>query len=146
MTSLMNDPLNVSGSEYWKEVAQNEIERTLESLNQINTNVAKNVIILGDGMSIPTLTASRIYKAQYQGRQLGRAVDGEETLLTFEQFPNVGLSKVIMNSYFISVTPDVTFKETCLLVSEYVCRYFRSSLCLKEVLIISKYFGIIKFA
>jgi len=91
----MNDPLNVSGSEYWKEVAQNEIERTLESLNQINTNVAKNVIIfVGDGMSIPTLTASRIYKAQYQGRQQGKVVDGEETLLTFEQFPNVGLSKV----------------------------------------------------
>ena len=61
----------------------------------VNTNVAKNVIIfVGDGMSIPTLTASRIYKAQYQGRQEGRHVNGEETLLTFEQFPNVGLSKV----------------------------------------------------
>ena len=67
----------------------------MESLGQVNTNVAKNVIIfVGDGMSIPTLTASRIYKAQYQGRQQGKAVDGEETLLTFEQFPNVGLSKV----------------------------------------------------
>ena len=85
----------LSGSEYWKDVARKEIERTLEVLGSVNTNVAKNVIIfVGDGMSIPTLTASRIYKAQYQGRQEGRHVNGEETLLTFEQFPNVGLSKV----------------------------------------------------
>jgi alkaline phosphatase len=61
----------------------------------VNTNLAKNVIIfVGDGMSIPTLTASRIYKAQYQGRKQGKHVSGEETLLTFEKFPNVGLSKV----------------------------------------------------
>jgi alkaline phosphatase len=52
------------------------------------------IIFVGDGMSIPTLTASRIYKAQYQGRKQGKHVSGEETLLTFEKFPNVGLSKV----------------------------------------------------
>jgi len=82
------------GSEYWKKVAENEIEHTLEVLSQINTNMAKNVVIfVGDGMSIPTLTASRIYKAQYQGRQQGIHVNGEETLLTFEKFPHVGLSR-----------------------------------------------------
>jgi alkaline phosphatase len=32
--------------------------------------LAKNVIIfVGDGMSLPTVTASRIYKAQYKARQ-----------------------------------------------------------------------------
>lgn len=51
---------------------------------------AKNVIIfLGDGMSIPTLTAARILNGQLQGHS------GEETFLSFENFPYSGLSKVI---------------------------------------------------
>ena len=46
-------------------------------------------------MSLPTLTASRIYKAQ---RNSNHTVSGEETRLFFETFPHVGLSKVILNS------------------------------------------------
>ena len=76
-------------------MAENEIEHTLDVLSQVNTKLAKNVVIfVGDGMSIPTLTASRIYKAQHQGRLQGIHVNGEETLLTFEKFPHVGLSRV----------------------------------------------------
>lgn len=57
--------------------------------NTFNQGVAKNVIIfLGDGMSIPTVTAARILKGQLQGHK------GEETKLSFEQFPISGLSKV----------------------------------------------------
>jgi alkaline phosphatase len=38
----------------------------MEILSQTNTNLAKNVVIfVGDGMSIPTLTASRIYKVSF---------------------------------------------------------------------------------
>ncbi|KAJ9577042.1 hypothetical protein L9F63_006390, partial [Diploptera punctata] len=49
---------------------------------------AKNVILfLGDGMSISTLTASRAYLGQMDG------FPGEETVLPFEKFPTVGLSK-----------------------------------------------------
>ena len=59
-----------------------------------NENIAKNIIIfIGDGMSLPTLTASRIYKAQKSDQWQGK-VKGEETLLFFEQFPHIGLSKV----------------------------------------------------
>jgi alkaline phosphatase len=48
-----------------------------------NRNVAKNLIILvADGMSIPTQMATRVY------------MGGEEKVLSFEQFPYVGLSKV----------------------------------------------------
>lgn len=48
---------------------------------------AKNVILfVGDGMSIPTVTATRIY----QGQLLGGS--GEEHSLSFDQFPFVGLS------------------------------------------------------
>lgn len=48
------------------------------------------IYFLGDGMSIPTLAAARTYLGQLQGNP------GEETELTFEQFPYVGLSKVIL--------------------------------------------------
>ena len=54
-----------------------------------NNGVAKNVIMfLGDGMSIPTITASRIYKGQTQGTA------GEEEFLVWDKFPSVGLAKV----------------------------------------------------
>ncbi|ROT67675.1 putative alkaline phosphatase, tissue-nonspecific isozyme isoform X1 [Penaeus vannamei] len=71
---------------YWNNLAQNELKRALGV--EKNTNVAKNVILfLGDGMSIPTLTAARIYKGQQHKR------GGEEGHLTFESFHHVGLSK-----------------------------------------------------
>lgn len=68
-------------------------------LRQLNHNVAKNVILfLGDGMSIPTLTASRIYLGQKHG------TSGEQSRLSFEEFPHVGLSKVCSRSHtFIQV-------------------------------------------
>jgi len=56
---------------------------------QLRTNKAKNVIIfLGDGMSLTTLTATRIYKGQLQN------TTGESEHLSFEQFPFTGISKV----------------------------------------------------
>ena len=49
---------------------------------------AKNVILfLGDGMGISTITAARILEGQLRGES------GEENQLSFEQFPNVALSK-----------------------------------------------------
>jgi alkaline phosphatase len=51
--------------------------------------VAKNVIFfIGDGMSITTLAASRIYMGQMNNRT------GENEMLSFEEFPHTGLSKV----------------------------------------------------
>jgi alkaline phosphatase len=73
----------------------------VDVMSKINTNLAKNVIIfVGDGMHLPTVTASRIYKAQYNGRKKGKEVRGEESLLFFEKFPHVGLSKVSLTFYF----------------------------------------------
>ncbi len=77
------------------QLGRDAIRESLEGSADINTNVAKNVIIfVGDGMSLPTVSASRIYKAQYEGRKAGKDVNGEETFLTFEKLPHVGLSKV----------------------------------------------------
>lgn len=58
-------------------------------LKKLNARIAKNVIFfLGDGMSIATLTASRIYMGQKSGRK------GEDSKLPFEDFPHIGLAKV----------------------------------------------------
>lgn len=49
---------------------------------------AKNIIFfVGDGMSLATITASRIYQGQQKGQE------GEENLLSFEKFPYTALSK-----------------------------------------------------
>ena len=56
--------------------------------NKIRKGRAKNVILfVGDGMGISTLTAARILEGQMRGES------GEENRLSFEQFPNVALSK-----------------------------------------------------
>lgn len=69
-------------SDYWGNLAQNTLKVQLQK-NVLNKNVAKNIIMfLGDGMSIPTLAATRIY------------IGGEEKELSFEKFPYNGLSKV----------------------------------------------------
>lgn len=57
------------------------------------TSTAKNVIMyLGDGMSIPTVTAARIYLGQQRGQS------GEESVLSFEKFPWTGFAKVPLTS------------------------------------------------
>ncbi|XP_018327222.1 membrane-bound alkaline phosphatase-like, partial [Agrilus planipennis] len=72
---------------FWKSSAQQAISNKLKTINY-NTGKAKNIILfMGDGMSLPTVTASRIYKGQNEGRS------GEEQQLSFEQFPFMGLSK-----------------------------------------------------
>jgi len=57
--------------------------------NTINNPVqAKNVILfVGDGMGVPTLTAARILNGQAEGS------NGEESRLSFEQFPYTALVK-----------------------------------------------------
>ncbi|XP_053609339.1 membrane-bound alkaline phosphatase-like isoform X2 [Plodia interpunctella] len=57
-------------------------------LAPLNKRVAKNVILfIGDGMSITTLAATRVYLGQKYGHL------GEELRLSFEAFPYTGLSK-----------------------------------------------------
>jgi alkaline phosphatase len=60
----------------------------LQSQSTTENTPAKNIILfVGDGMSITTLTASRIW----QGQQLGKL--GEEHFLHFENFPHTALIK-----------------------------------------------------
>ncbi|CAH0692023.1 unnamed protein product [Spodoptera exigua] len=73
--------------DHWNMQAQWILQSKLS--NSLNTKVAKNVILfLGDGMSITTLAATRVYLGQKYGHL------GEELKLSFEAFPYTGLSKV----------------------------------------------------
>lgn len=68
-------------NDFWMEGAQSTLREKIQA--KYNTNKAKNIIMfLGDGMSIPTLAATRMY------------LGGEEMKLSFEKFPHIGLSKV----------------------------------------------------
>lgn len=95
---------------FWNVGAQLKLRDQL--LKQPNRNTAKNVIFfLGDGMSIPTITAARMYlgklaiivslnclinfKYLFKGQQQGHT--GEESRIFFEDFPYTGLSKVRLN-------------------------------------------------
>ncbi|XP_064642073.1 alkaline phosphatase-like isoform X2 [Lineus longissimus] len=70
----------------WNKRASEELNKRLNL--QQNNNVAKNIVMfMGDGMGIPTVTGARIYKGQMAGNS------GEETVLSFEEFPYVGLAK-----------------------------------------------------
>lgn len=77
-----NDPYFVSG------------QQALDQLLKVkpNTNRAKNIILfVGDGISIPTVTAARIYEGQKRG------IDGESNSLVFGKFPYLALSKTYTN-------------------------------------------------
>lgn len=59
--------------------------------SSLNTNIAKNVVLfLGDGMSVPTLSATRVY------------IGGEEKSLAFEDFPFVAMSKTYCVDYQVA--------------------------------------------
>ncbi|KAL3869103.1 hypothetical protein ACJMK2_041828 [Sinanodonta woodiana] len=87
---------NGETADYWRAVAKAELKNALAT--QTNIGVAKNVILfLGDGMSIPTVTASRILKGQLKNQT------GEEGHLSFDLFPHTGLSKTYCQDH---QTPD----------------------------------------
>lgn len=73
--------------QFWIENGKDKVAEKLKYVNK--RGVAKNIIMfLGDGMSLTTLAAARIYKGQMEKRS------GENEYLSFEKFPFVGMSKV----------------------------------------------------
>lgn len=75
------------GQKFWQDEAIGSLSNKLN--HHLRTNRAKNLILfLGDGMSVPTIAAARIYKGQLDQRT------GENSKLSFENFPTTGLSKV----------------------------------------------------
>lgn len=73
--------------DFWNNQARRSIEDAL-ALQELNIGEAKNIIFfLGDGMSVPTVTAARIRQGQLAGQT------GEENSLAWDTFPHVGLIK-----------------------------------------------------
>ena len=91
--------------DHWRKEGKDEINEAVNTFKNLNTNQAKNIILfIGDGMSLETLTASRIFKAQQNTSQTPKCVGkdicyGEETLLFMETLSHVGLSKVQNQCY-----------------------------------------------
>ncbi len=78
---------------FWKAEMHQELTDRLETASRVFPNHAKNVILfVGDGMSIATLTAARIYKAQFEENNFDTP---ESSFLAMERFgSHMGLSKV----------------------------------------------------
>lgn len=81
---------------YWQNQGQLALQKAMTEVP--NTRRAKNVILfVGDGNGIASVTATRIFDGQSKGQS------GEENVLSFEQFPNVALSKTYNTN---QQTPD----------------------------------------
>ena len=79
----------LTGADFWNKQAQDTLQKALTREASLNRNVAKNIVyFVGDGMGVPTVTAARIFKGQQAG------MTGEETVLAWEKFSSVALSKV----------------------------------------------------
>lgn len=75
-----------SSASYWRTEAASALRQRL--VERERRGRAKNVVLfLGDGMSVPTLMAARTLLGQRDHRP------GEESRLSFETFPTVGLAK-----------------------------------------------------
>ncbi|XP_071445817.1 alkaline phosphatase-like [Hetaerina americana] len=84
--SITNANKNEDDASFWEDVAKGILTNRLKQ--QYIRGVAKNAIIfLGDGMSVPTMSAARAYAGQLLG------MSGEEYSLSFEKFPFAGFSK-----------------------------------------------------
>uniref|UniRef100_A0A3Q3AUF9 Alkaline phosphatase n=1 Tax=Kryptolebias marmoratus TaxID=37003 RepID=A0A3Q3AUF9_KRYMA len=97
--SISKGPMNLGASlwgmffkveeenpDYWRSQARETLQSALD--RKLNTNVAKNILFfLGDGMGVTTYTAARILKGQLQNQS------GEDTVMTMDTFPHVGLAK-----------------------------------------------------
>ncbi|CAL8129990.1 unnamed protein product [Orchesella dallaii] len=74
-------------SNYWFQNAEASLQQKILSQKTIKKK-AKNVIFfIGHGMGVSTVTATRIFKGQQEGKS------GEENILNLEHLPNVGLAK-----------------------------------------------------
>lgn len=71
-----------NSTEYWLNSGISYVEYKDATVNNALNNIAKNIVFfVGDGMSLTTLAATRVY------------LGGEEQFLSFEKFANTGLVK-----------------------------------------------------
>ncbi|XP_074819512.1 intestinal-type alkaline phosphatase-like [Natator depressus] len=79
-------PAEEENPAFWNQQAAEAIKATLK-IQPMNYQAKNLILFLGDGMGVPTITATRILKGQLQGKL------GPETPLAMDAFPYVALSK-----------------------------------------------------
>merc|ERR1711962_1144024 len=93
---LQAKPRSSEDRNFWIKQGEDELETALNLTP--NTGVAKNIILfIGDGMSLPTVTAARTFKGQRNSTN----GDGSAAQLYWETFPYVGLSKTYSADYMV---------------------------------------------
>uniref|UniRef100_A0A8C5YN72 Alkaline phosphatase n=1 Tax=Marmota marmota marmota TaxID=9994 RepID=A0A8C5YN72_MARMA len=79
-------PVEEENPAFWNQKAAEALDAA-KKLKPIQTSAKNLIIFLGDGMGVPTVTATRILKGQMQGKL------GPETPLAMDHFPYMALSK-----------------------------------------------------
>ncbi|KAL6070288.1 hypothetical protein STEG23_008542 [Scotinomys teguina] len=79
-------PVEEEKPAFWNQKAA-EALNAAKKLQPIQTSAKNLIIFLGDGMGVPTVTATRILKGQMEGHL------GPETPLAMDRFPYMALSK-----------------------------------------------------
>ncbi|XP_014640884.1 PREDICTED: intestinal-type alkaline phosphatase [Ceratotherium simum simum] len=79
-------PVEEEDPDFWNRQAAQALD-TAKKVQPIQTAAKNLIIFLGDGMGVPTVTATRILKAQMDGKL------GPETPLAMDNFPYLALSK-----------------------------------------------------
>ncbi|XP_046445686.1 alkaline phosphatase-like [Daphnia pulex] len=91
---------------YWTQLGQQLLFDELAK-QRINSQAKNIIVFLGDGMSISTVTAARIYKGQKAGKT------GEEEQLHFDRFPYAALSKTYCT--------DIQVADSACTATAYLC-------------------------
>ena len=89
-TELTTAELTNSVNNNWYAEASSEIagaQGIADSIKQTRGSAKNIILFIGDGMGMSTVTAARILDGQNKGQQ------GEENILSFDNFPFSGLSK-----------------------------------------------------
>uniref|UniRef100_A0A8C9P796 Alkaline phosphatase n=1 Tax=Spermophilus dauricus TaxID=99837 RepID=A0A8C9P796_SPEDA len=79
-------PVEEENPAFWNQKAAEALDAA-KKLKPLQTSAKNLIIFLGDGMGVPTVTATRILKGQMQGKL------GPETPLAMDHFPYMALSK-----------------------------------------------------
>ena len=119
--------------QYWMELGQKELEEAL--LVEPNKKLAKNIIlVVGDGMSLSTVTGARIMKGQSEGR------DGVSTKLSWEKFPHVGLAKTYNVNAMVPDSAATAFamfsgvKTRPFFLQKVMFNHIRKEICVPKIL------------
>lgn len=85
-------------AETWFRLAQEGLRKRIDE-PKIESKAKNLIMFIGDGMSVSTVTASRIFKGQLDGLPFG-----EEGSLHMDGFPFVGASKVKIDAFMQTVS------------------------------------------